>query len=267
MRLAANFWLYLVWLTVYFAVTVGLLEIRSMHSMRGGVPSLSSYMANLLEPSTPLWFIAAMGVFPAVLWMLRLLRVPHWLVIALATAIWAIGTYTPLAAVNGKFSRTFIFFAIGYCASTIVPRLKSLPIAYTPVAILTFLAGAIILRQIFDASLGAFLSALLAIGMTAIAAPKLLSSGPIARGLAHVGRRTIEIYVLHVPILGAMSIVLANAAWVGPLADSVIGDLALTVGLPSITICLALVLGKPLRRVPGLLQFPESWKQRLNRAR
>src|SRR5690606_650904 len=123
-RFAANAWLYVVWLTVYFAFYATTYALIESPRLPVAVNTPQKYIENLVMPETPLWFIVAMATFPLILWGAARLGVPVWLVMVAAVAIWAWGTYGEVPQWVGKYARTFIFFAIGAHARTVAPKLN-----------------------------------------------------------------------------------------------------------------------------------------------
>lgn len=125
-RLIANYWLYVVWLTMFYGFYTLIERIAPGSDLPVAIDALPLYLRNLLALETVLWFVIAMAVFPVVLWLSERFAVPLWLVLAFAIAAWGIGATADIPDSIGKFLRTFVYFAAGYYGRLAVPRLRTL---------------------------------------------------------------------------------------------------------------------------------------------
>lgn len=267
LRLAANMWLYFVWITVYFVFYAATYALVDDPRLPVAVDSLERYASNLVMPETPLWFVLAMALFPFVIWGMSRLGVPVWLAVAFAVAVWAWGTYGEVPQWVGKYARTFIFFAAGYYGRSAVPALARLGWPSAVVTFGTFVMSAFYLRKAFDVQLGVLIAAMLAIVAATVAGPVLFKSGWHARAATFVGKRTLEIYVLHVPLLAIMALLLRDRVWLQNLAATKWGDALFVVCAVTLIVGISLILGVALRRVPGAMALPRAWHERLKRTR
>lgn len=265
LRLAANYWLYFVWLTLFFAFYsfVGLLEPAA--NLPVAVDTWPVFLQNIVMPSTALWFVVAMAVFPVVLWVGERSSVPTWLMIVGALAIWAVGVSFDMPQWIGKFARTFIFFAIGYYGRLVVPRIRARNWATALVALIAFALAARAFQRVIKGDLGALVVAVFAIVVAAVACPLIFKSGVHARIASFIGQRTLEIYVLHIPILSVVSLLLRGKPAVTHFTRTPVGDIVFTFGCVVVTVATALLVGLVLRRIPGVLALPVAWKRVLER--
>ena len=91
--------------------------------------------------------------------------------------------------------------------------------------------------------------------------PLIFHTGRMSQGIAFVGRRTLDIYVLHFPLLAGLQLFLREAP--NSLTSSKLGDFAVTIGATLLVIALSLGIGAILRRVPGIMTLPAPWHRAL----
>lgn len=265
LRFLSNYWVYVVWLTIYWLFFTTAYRLIPNPDLPEAVNTVERYLQNLVMPNTVLWFVVAMAVFPVLVWLCEKFDIPVWLVILAAVAVWAWGTYGSVPQWFGKYARTFIFFAIGYYGRGFAPKLAGLGWPSAIVAVGAFVLSSIYLRDALEVQLGVTIAAVIGVVAVVIAGPQLFKSGLHARVASAVGKRTLEIYVLHVPLLGVMMLLLRDNAVIERFASTVWGDAIFVVGAVSLIVAVSLVLGMALRRVPGMMSLPKSWQERLTR--
>src|SRR5690606_33358581 len=92
----------------------------------------------------------------------------------------------------------------------------------------------------------------------------VVKHGRVSKTVSAVGRRTVEIYVLQWPVMQLLYVIYQKFDW-RPVLSTKIGDASFVLGNTVLITAIALLFGVLLRRVPGVLTFPESWKAALLR--
>lgn len=242
----ANYWLYLVWLTVYALIALVL-----------PMPSLTfqtNWAQQLLAPDTTLWYVFALACYYLVEWLCRPL--PSWLLVLLLLApillidpgpagrhLWlkvpilafyfSLGVHIAPMLKRWVHERAWLLVVIGAALYLVAGRVLFLAHGNWHLMQLDFVVG----------NLGKGLAAL---GFAWYAA-KL---GPLSRLGSWIGKHTLSIYVLHPVLLG---LVLLYAAHHGSVAHLVASLGAAAVFYPVLLVAaiaaVALGLEQVLRRV------------------
>lgn len=265
LRLVANYWLYFVWLTAYFGFYLLVDVLVTEPELPSGFYTLQRYASQIVMPEAPLWFVVAMAVFPFAVWACEKLDVPAWVVIVASVALWAWGTYGDTPDWLGKFLRTFVFFSGGYHARRLVPYLAKLGWASGALLLGAFALMLLIGPKMFDWRLSDFLASVIAIIAALILGPVVFRSGIHTRLMGAIGRRTIEIYVLHAPLIALLMLTLRGRPWLQSFTAARPGDAVFVVASVAVVVGSALVLGHVLRKLPGILRLPVSLETRLRR--
>lgn len=208
-RVASSFYLYLVWLLVYFGISF-LIPENYPHAFT----DWQSLLWQLIAPQTPLWFILFLGIFVALFATLRKLPPIALLVGTLCLSV----IFDSLE--SGQFGyilrgMSYIYcFAVGFLLREIILRfanghvLIKFAASATTLSLIAMSPGRTVNHErpfhwlVMNAA-----EPLAAIGV-AVTASVVISRIPfVGRALEAVGKRTLEIYVLHLPILWAVMLI------------------------------------------------------------
>lgn len=267
LRFVANYWLYFVWLVAYFLFHVAVSTLVPEPGLPINVTTVGRLVEQALMPFSPLWFIVAMAVFPLVVWCAEKLSVPAWVMIIASLAIWGWGIYGEPPAWLGKFLRTFVFFAVGYYARRTVPYLAKLGWAS---GLLLAASTAVLLKvgsSIIDRDLAGLFTSLAAIVTVAVLGPVMFRTGVHTRVMGLVGRRTLDIYVLHPILISVLMLVLRDRSWLAGLTDTRAGDFLFAFASVAVVVSASLLLGQLLRKIPGVMSLPKLVERRLRSTR
>ncbi|MCL8026156.1 acyltransferase family protein [Nocardioides bruguierae] len=234
-------WLHLVWLpplVVFFSVETTLPGNR--------LTGVTDVLADLLWASTSLWFLYALAVyFLLARAVVRLPRVPVLVVLALVAAL---ATYVPTEHWN-RFS--VVFHAVYFVAGALAPDLvHAVAERVRRVPLVLLLGGYLLCWVGLDAGAVPVSTRLLVTSLVGV--PLGLRVAQAATGrpaalLAALGRRTLPIYVLHLPLLGlAVHLPL-------PLGTSAAGALLAPFVLLAVVVPTTLLLHR------GLLALGGTW--------
>ena len=205
-KVVHSFELYVVWLALHTVVV----DRRLRPNVETN--SIDGFLDALVMPSGNLWYLWALAVYVAALavvparWRGPLLAGLGLVWLATAVRWWqleprprdllqyagwfAVGAFVPSAvkgAVHRATGRGAVLAVAAFVAATALLRPLG-PVANPALQILGVMAG---------------------LGVVALA------KGPVAAGLAALGRRTLPIYVLHVPLLTIWAYVLREHGWRG----------------------------------------------------
>ncbi|MCK0438080.1 acyltransferase [Gordonia alkaliphila] len=199
-RGANSYYLYLVWTAVLAVFYLVMARPDLPHEFSG----VSATALELVMPTTPLWFIFALAVYAVTFPFLAGIR--PWIVVAgLGLASWAaliMGEQVmPLKVVSGA-----VFFGIGVF---LAPQLTALTERTSLRRAILFGLGVMVTYGITGLSLPAPVDRLASLLVAVLAVCFAFTViGPVVRrfrrtgvGAAWIGRRTLEVYVLHVPMV------------------------------------------------------------------
>jgi len=114
-RVIHYFYFYAVWALIMIVLKVGVFS-------RAPVEMLRELALALVEPYGVLWFIYMLAVFGIAAKLLWQLRVPHWVVVPLATGL-QMAHIEAFSYVVTQFAGYFVFFYIGYAAAPAIHRI------------------------------------------------------------------------------------------------------------------------------------------------
>ena len=213
-----NYYLYLVWLAVY-----GLLFLASGPVVVPFQPArVQDFFIQIVEPRTPLWFVFGLAVYTLLFTALR--RVPPGVVLAASAAvsIWAGMTWTVESPLWTRILLYVVYFVVGVHAKPLLVRYaRSWWVLFVSAVLTVAFFQALGLLTIMtpepltfgDSVVSALLQlAASVLGVTASA--QLCRWRPWRVVASWVGRRTLGIYVMHVPVIVAWHF----AVELGPLA-------------------------------------------------
>jgi len=269
-----NYYLYLVWLGVY-----GLLFIASGPVVVPFQPArIEDYVIQIVEPRTPLWFVFGLAAYTLVFTALR--RVPPGIVLAgsAAVSIWAGMTWTVESPLWTRILLYVVYFVVGVHAKPVIVKYARswwvllvsgvLTVAFfQALGLMTIMTPA---PLSFGDSVVSLLLQLAASILGVTASAQLCRWAPWQTVGSWIGRRTLGIYVMHVPVIVAWHF----AVELGPLsivktltAGSLWFDLLYPVLLTAIVVvaCVGIetMLGK--MRLGHLFRLPSRFRRRLYR--
>lgn len=238
-RVVRSFELYVVW--------VLLQSVLVDRRLRPGVATttLDGFLDALVVPSGSLWYLWALAVYVGALALVPV-RWRAWSLIGFG-AVWFLiaARVWHLDPRPRDLLQYLAWFALGAFVPSVVRGVAARSSDRGALlAVAGFVAGVVWLRPIGPLAAPALqvLGVLAGIGVAAQA------RGRVADGLAVLGRRTLSIYVLHVPLLTIWSHLLRERGWRG---SSPVGWLlwAYPVALAAGLIAAALAIEQGLRRV------------------
>ncbi|MGO4955729.1 acyltransferase family protein [Luteococcus sp. Sow4_B9] len=261
---AANYWLYVVWLTVY-ALVMPILGVAEAGQVRPGL----DWLQQLVAPQTPLWYVFALATYMVVLHLLR--GVHPAIVLALLTALTLF--IVPGENIALKVPYLAIYFAVGVYAAPLLKRVaaeKPWALLVAGIALLAVPKVIGLVPNLPTAGIQlTWLFGNLGKGLFMMGAVVLwcVLLRPM-HWLAWVGRHTLAIYVMHPPLLALWMWLDAQTGFPQRLA-TLLGPLAVlypALGVAVIS-ATALLLERLVRRGPveALFGLPAGWNASLQR--
>ncbi|MFC4783219.1 acyltransferase family protein [Nocardioides sp. MAHUQ-72] len=195
-RAAGPYYLYVVWLLL-LAVAFSVERTLPMNRTQ----DLGELLADLVLASTGLWFLYALSAYFV---LARLLApVPSRWLLPVAAAGSMAAHALPLDEVNRvSVLAHFFWFLVGTrCVAALrglaaLEHRALLPALVVGYAVVAGVLAALRAPQAADVLLG-----LLGVPAAVLAAARIATRPPVAGPLARLGRRTLPVYVLHVPVL------------------------------------------------------------------
>lgn len=271
---ATNYYLYLVWLAVYGVLFVisGPIEVPFEPAR------WQDYAIQIVEPRTPLWFVFGLALYLLAFTALR--RVPGWIMLP-ATAwisVWASMTWTVESPLWTRVVLYVVYFALGVYGREALIRLATSSWALVTSATVAYLGYKLItlatLMSLKPLDLENALTLLVlqsGASMFGIAASAQLCRLPWWRAAGTwVGRRTLGIYVMHIPVIVLIdfAVRLGPLAWIDHLTGSVPRfDALYPLLLTAVVIILCVWLEKALGalRLAHLFRLPSRYRRALYR--
>lgn len=224
-RVATPYYFYVVWLTIHAFVFAFLTELP-MNRTR----SVSEWAGDLVLASTGLWYLYALAAYFVLAKVL--LRVDARAVLALAAVASASASLLPIEAANREsLVQHFVFFLVGVHFPEVLRGIA----AESRARVTGMLVVASALLGVAAWAVGLPRSAAtLAIAVVAVPLAIRLVTAACSRPWfeaagARLGRHTLPIYVLHVPVLAVMHLVVVRVDAIGDLADAPTGLIVLAV--------------------------------------
>jgi len=226
-----NYYLYAVWLLVY-----ALLSIPA--AMTGATPrvgSVGDFLLQLVAPDTTLWFVFALAVYVPLLTLCR--KLPPAVVLPALAAVRMITVLTQ-GSDSGQWTKVpelAFFFAIGVYGKALLIRIAEVrKLVHAAVAIPLFLglsgiSLALDLNPVVDQALFILRGLAAIVALVAVISALTRNRGIAAAG-SWVGKRTLGIYVLHVPVMDG--IVLAFHGPLGPAAPVIANSVTMALIYP-----------------------------------
>jgi uncharacterized membrane protein YcfT len=224
-RLAANAWLYLLWIILYAGEAFALHAEKSTAAVAPG-----EILEQLLAPDNTLWFLAALVWYVAILAAFR--RVPKGVVLGVLLLL-GFASSTVFATTTGlwvKIPQFFVFFALGAYGRRPWEWLARRPLPAMVGGGLLAWASIRLMDLGPEVGIGTYPGQFL---LSVASVSVLFGTACLAtrhaahwtRPLVYIGRHTVPVYVLHFPILLWLS-----TATSGPLRSIPMAILADPVG-------------------------------------
>ncbi|KRF34058.1 acyltransferase family protein [Nocardioides sp. Soil805] len=198
-RVLNIYYLYALWLGVHMGVFTVFDELP-MNRTRGW----SELVTNLVVPSSGLWYLYALVAY--FLLTRSLLSLDPRVVVALAAALTLLTPALGIDAVNtASLLQHFFFFAFAAHFPSVVVAMSRLSLR--PTLLVAGAAAAVVAAPMVlgpEARPSRFVISLLAVPLAVRLAGVLALWRPAARLGSFLGRRTLPIYVLHVPVLAVL---------------------------------------------------------------
>ena len=199
-RVANPYYLYAVWLGLH-AAFFSVFTVLPMNRTR----SMSELVEDLVFASTGLWYLYALAAYFVLAKVLR--SVDHRVVLLAAAAVSASSSLLPIEAANREsLLQHFVFFVVGVLVPDLPRRVAELPGRQVTGALtagcaaLAAAAWLLGLPQSTTTLLVSVVAVPLAIRLVAAACSRPWFSTPAAM----LGRQTLPVYVLHVPLISLL---------------------------------------------------------------
>jgi uncharacterized membrane protein YcfT/poly-gamma-glutamate capsule biosynthesis protein CapA/YwtB (metallophosphatase superfamily) len=245
-RVARFFYLYLLWSLIHMIAMWAFPDFPTL------VPrSLAEFVEYLTISPPNTWYLYALAIYFLV--AKALVRVPPWLLIGAATvlAVTVSAGYVEVVSNRGSLLFNFVFFLVGLHLAPQVQRLVSratVPMALLLVAAYLLAFGVMRLTQT-ETLPGVWpLVSAFGIVMGLAAAPLLARTPVIGNGLAALGRRTLPIYLIHMPLLALADLALTGWVSGARVAVQLVAAVALPVLLTAVVIAASLLVDRVLAR-------------------
>jgi uncharacterized membrane protein YcfT len=236
-RVLNLYYLYALWIGIHMGVFLVFDELP-MNRTRGW----SELVANLVVPSSGLWYLYALVAYFLVTRLL--LRLDPRVVVALAAALTVLTPGLGIDAVNtASLLQHFFFFAFAAHFPSVVDATSRLSLRLT-LLVAGAAAGVVAAPMVLgpDAQPSRFVISLLAVPLAVRLVGLLAQWRPAALLGSFLGRRTLPIYVLHVPVLAVLHSSFIEALRIEE--TSVVSVLALVVyPLTATCVIIAICLG------------------------
>lgn len=266
-RVVQVYYLYVVWVVVYAVFYLLVRHPGLPHRLDGPV----EVVAQLVAPSTPLWYLFALALYTAVLTLAR--RVPP---VAVLTALTLLSTAVHTLDRSGAFwlriLELFVFFALGVYGAGVMRRLadrSSIPVL---LGLLVLGLGLSAVRLLLPGWAGAvfFVPSGIAVGAAMVVLFVLLTRWRPARELGTVlGRGSLGLYVLHPLWLAGLALLALAVAprTIGQALGTPTGAVVYPLLVTALIVALSLPLLELVRRarLGWLFAMPASWGRALDR--
>ncbi|GAB96457.1 fucose 4-O-acetylase-like acetyltransferase [Kineosphaera limosa] len=270
-----NYYLYVVWLLVFGAM----LLLAGDRPVPFRVDSFSVYLQEFYQPNSPLWYVFALAIYLVAFTALR--RVHPGVVLGGLLALHLVSTqlYTLESPLWTRALSYSIYFGLGVYGKQFLTQVAARPI----LASLALASGYLVYQQIgmtklmsleppsvVDAFLTMALYVLAGIGMVGITG-MLSRARPWAVVGRFIGKHTLGIYVLHIPVIVVINLgqfgpfgTLRDLVATSPLVD-VLYPLIITAII--VPICIACQMLAPKVGLGALFAMPAPLRRQTERAR
>ncbi|GAA1388440.1 acyltransferase family protein [Catellatospora chokoriensis] len=239
-RVAKFLYLYAAWLLIH---TVLLSAVPDFATARAD--SALALLEQLTITPSNLWYLYALAAYFVIAKALH--RVPRTVVLTAAAALSAITAAGVLATPGdrGGLYQNLVFFLAGAYFRPVIERWAETVTSRR--IVLSFLAYATALAAMAAAGAQRWPGVWLAVGLVAVAfgvtaAARLSRSPAIGGPLAALGRRTLPIYVIHMPVLALLHLALHDPISNLGFTGQIIAALCYPVVLSAVVIALCLLI-------------------------
>ncbi len=199
-RIATSVYLYVVWLLLLAAFTTWERELPMNR-----VQDFDELVLDLVFASTGLWFLYALAVYFV---LVRLTAgLPAGAVLAGATALAAVASLLPIEEAN----RVSVLLHLAYFVlGARFPHLVRRAATWTRAGVLPALTVTLVVSSAamtyagLPTSLDVVLLSLIGLPWGVLVAVRVARAPRTAQTLSWIGRRTLPVYVLHIPVLGIL---------------------------------------------------------------
>jgi len=261
-RIASNYWLYAVWLAVYALCSV---VVPQGYPLR--VYNVESFLWQMVRPRTIAWYILGLVFWTLVLCLLR--RLPPILVLAMTLVVSIGQAYIPRTTGGDLYLQILFygfFFALGAYAPRAIRWLAAHPIWWKVLlGVATFAGMAAIAPWLVQHGLpGSTVRVLrsLLYSLSLIPVMAMIAMVPVmGRGLARIGRETLPIFVLQLPLLWVVIYLRPRMPWDNELFRVVAPFL-----IVALVVAAAYAIHWALMRTPLriLFRLPEPIRRRVS---
>ena len=199
-RIATSAYLYVVWLLLLAAFTLWERELPMNRTQNLGELAL-----DLVYASTGLWFLYAMIVYFVVTKLTSAL--PAGLVLTAATGVAVAGALSPIEETNRvSVLLHLVFFVLGARFPDLVRAAAGWrAIGALPILALGFVVASVLVGFLgLPAGIDVLVLSVLGLPAGVLLAVRASRAPRTAAAVAWVGRRTLPVYVLHIPVLGVL---------------------------------------------------------------
>ena len=199
-RIVAGYYLYVVWLGVYIV----------LYSLERDIPanrvvSVADFFGELLWAASSLWFLYALAVYFVV--AKALARLPPAAVVGAAAALSMSASWFGIEE-NNRFAVLvhLVYFLVGAYYPQALRRVADLRLRHAALLGLALLyvgAAVVVFHSGLPWSLTTLGASMVGIPLGIVLAVRLVGTR-VGSGLAWVGRRTLQVYVLHLVVLVAL---------------------------------------------------------------
>ncbi len=258
-RVLRFFYLYLLWSLIHMAALWAFPDLPTL------VPrSLAQFVESVTISPPNTWYLYALALYFLVAKALS--RVPAWLVIGAAAVLSVVVSAGLVEVVSnrGSLLSNFVFFLLGL---HLAPQLRRFVASMRPARAVLFVAAYALvfaaMRLTGTESVPGVWPAVSAAGvaMGLAVAPLIARSRLLGTGLAAIGRRSLPIYLLHMPLLAIADVALV--AWLADARGAVqlVAATVLPVLLTAALVAVCLVLNRYLVRdgFGWLFDLPGRW--------
>lgn len=199
-RIATSAWLYVVWLLLLAAFTTWERELPMNR-----VQNLDELAVDLVFASTGLWFLYALAVYFVLVRLTS--RLPAGAVLAAATGLAAVASVLPIEEANRvSVLLHLVYFVLGARFPELVRRAAT----WNRPGALPALTAAFVLASVglayagLPMSVDVLLLSVVGLPWGVLLAMRAARAPRTAATLSWIGRRTLPVYVLHIPVLGVV---------------------------------------------------------------
>ncbi|MDA3645902.1 acyltransferase family protein [Saccharopolyspora indica] len=239
-KLAKFYYLYVVWLVVHTAL---LSLVPDFDTARATGPH-EFFRQLTIDPSN-LWYLYALALYFAVAKLTRRVPAPVVLVAAFALSAAASAELIPLPGDREGVYQNLVFFLAGLHGKPIVERVAATAGWLRFFAIAVPYLGVLALIQHFDAKTWFGLwpaASFIAVFLGVTAAGLVTRWSALTGALAGLGRRTLPIYVVHMPLLALLHLALVDVlSRADPTAQTVLATIEPAV-LTAVVVALCLLI-------------------------